>query len=163
MCVLRVPLMSGMGSVSTMRKDNRCRMTPFDGGMLSLKHTVVTRFMKNALQLCLNWAFSVMQALQNHSRQIRQIRRLTGKDMSFIIGYPDFKKRVKHTHLMSSVTLTSKSSGSSCLHVGQYIWPVLRHPLTQVRQNMWWQGRSTGSCGSPMHTRHWKPNLKRKK
>ena len=72
MCVFGVvPLMSGIGSVSTMRKDNSCRMTPFDGGMLSLKHTVVTRFMKNALQLCLNWPFRVMEALQNHRRQIR--------------------------------------------------------------------------------------------
>lgn len=49
-----------------MRKDNSCRMTGLDGGELSLKQTVDTTSMKKALHRCLNWAFNLRDALQNH-------------------------------------------------------------------------------------------------
>lgn len=48
---------------STMRKDNKWRMISEQGGELSLKHTLVTRSIKNALHCFLNWACCLTRTL----------------------------------------------------------------------------------------------------
>lgn len=55
---------------STMTKDNKWRMMSEQGGELSLKHTLVTRSMKKALQHFLNWACWLTRTLQKCPGQL---------------------------------------------------------------------------------------------
>ena len=59
-----IPLRMATAGTSTMRNDRRWLIIFWQGGVLSLKHTVETMSMKKALHRFLNWAFWLMSWLQ---------------------------------------------------------------------------------------------------
>lgn len=95
---------------STMRKDNRWRIISEQGGELSLKHTLVTRSMKNALHCSLNWACWSTTTLQkkNHMSRSTELQR-------------DSQAFLQLTDRTASDGTIWKSSLTSCMQKGQNI------------------------------------------